>query len=124
MKYSPKLKIATEEIKQILQKHDIAASVVLHTPGFSEYLLHITPSYSCAWLENGGIRVRAKKEDYNGDEAMRNKRLTDTVNMIRLLSDTTGQNALALLEVADHIDKVIGAEHRGGGHSTHTTQNN
>jgi hypothetical protein len=31
MQYSPKLKKAMEEIKAVLNKHDIAASVILHT---------------------------------------------------------------------------------------------
>ncbi len=124
MQYSPKLKKAAEEIKQILNKYDIAANVVLHTPNYSEYLLHITPTYSCAWHENDMVRFRARKEDYNGNEIIRNQKIVDTSNMLRMLSDTSGRNALALLEVADQFDKKIGAEHGDTGHSTHTTQNN
>lgn len=60
MQYSPKLKKAMEEIKRILKDHDIAASVVLHTPGHSEYYLRINPSYSCATLNKGELRVKAK----------------------------------------------------------------
>ena len=67
MQYSPKLKKAAEEIKSILKKYDIAANVVLHTPGHSEYLLEITPTYSAAWLENGIVRFRARASDYNGN---------------------------------------------------------
>ncbi len=124
MQYSPKLKKAAEEIKQILSKYDIAANVILHTPGHSEYLLHITPTYSCAWLENNVVRFRARKEDYNGNEMIRNQRISDTLNMLRLISDTAGKNALALLEVADQFDKKIGAEHGDDSFTSHTTQNN
>lgn len=124
MQYNPKLKKAAEEIKQILQKYDIAANVVLHTPGHSEYLLHITPTYSCAWLENDMVRFRARKADYNGNEMVRNQKIADTLNMLRLLSDTAAKNALALLEVADQFDERIGANHEDGGHTSHTTQNN
>lgn len=124
MQYSPKLKKAAEEIKEILLKYDIAANVVLHTPSHSEYLLHITPSYSCAWLENGNIRFRAKKEDYNGSESIRNKKIADTTNMLRLLADTAGENALALLNVADYFDKVTYANHGDSNHSSHIQQNN
>lgn len=124
MQYSPKLKKATEEIKQILLKHDIAANVILHTPGYSEYLLHITPTYSCAWLENDMIRFRARKADYNGNAMIRDKKIADTLNMLRLLSDTAGKNALALINVADEFDKIIGADHEDRGHTSHTTQNN
>lgn len=50
MQYSPKLKKAMEDIKKILHENDIAGFVVLHTPGFSEYLNRVDPSYSCAKL--------------------------------------------------------------------------
>ena len=61
MQYSPKLKISISEIKAILEKHDIAGSIVLHTPGNSEYLMHINPTYSCAKLQDGGIRMNFEK---------------------------------------------------------------
>lgn len=44
--------------------------------------------------------------------------------MFRLLSDTSGQNALALLQVADQFDKKTGGDHEQGGHTSRTTQNN
>lgn len=124
MQYNPKLKKAAEEIKLILQKYDIAANVVLQVEGHSEYLLHITPSYSCAWLENDKVRFRAKKEDYNGNAAIRNQKIKATCNMLRLLSDTAGRNALALIEVSDQFDKIVGATHSDGGHTSHSQQNN
>jgi hypothetical protein len=31
-----------EEIKAVIKKHDLAAFVVLHTPGFSEYFTGAT----------------------------------------------------------------------------------
>lgn len=124
MQYSPKLKKAAEEIKQILQKYDIAANVVLHTPGYSEYLLHITPTYSCAWLENDSVRFRAKKEDYNGNAIVRNQKINATANMLRLLSDVAGYNALTLLHVADEFDGIVGADHNDSSHTSHSTQNN
>lgn len=106
MQYSPKLKKAAEEIKEILLKYDIAANVILHTPGFSEYLLHLTPTYSCAWIENGD----------NGNEAMRNQKIADTLNMFRLLSDTSGHTALALLR------KNWSRPHGRGTHRSHNSK--
>ena len=124
MQYSPKLKKAAEEIKEILSKYDIAANVVLHTPGHSEYLLHITPTYSAAWLENNLVRFRAKSADYNGNVAVRNQKIADTLNMLHLLSQTAGKNALALMEVSRQFDEIVGAEHGDEGFTAHTTQNN
>ena len=124
MQYSPKLKKAAEEIKQILQKYDIAANVVLHTPGHSEYLLHIKPTYSCAWIENDMIRFRARKEDYNGNTSIRDKKINDTANMLKLLSETAGHNALTLLEISKQFDNLVNANHGDSNHTSHTTQNN
>lgn len=124
MNYSPKLKKAAEEIKGILKKYDCAGHIVLHVPGFAEHILEITPSYSAAWLENDMIRFRAKKEDYNGNELIRDQKIKDTLNMLRLLADVSGKNSLALLNVADQFDKICGADHDDTSFTSHSTQNN
>lgn len=56
MQYSPKLKIAMDEIKQVLKKHDIAGFVVLHTPGFTEYLNRVDPSYSSTFMDENPVK--------------------------------------------------------------------
>ncbi len=124
MYYNPKLKKAAAEIKQILEAHDIAGVLVLHSPGNSEYILHITPSYSCASLEGDTIRFRAKASDYNGNTKIRDQKIADTANMMALLSETTAHNAMQLITVSEQFDKIVDAEHRSGGHTSHTTQNN
>lgn len=43
MQYDPKLKKVMEQIKGILKDNDITGFVVLHSPGFSEYLNHVQP---------------------------------------------------------------------------------
>lgn len=123
MQYSPKLKKAAEEIKEILKKHDIAGMCVLHTPGFAEYINDISPSYSCAKREGDGIRIKASK-DFYGSSAVRDKALSDTSNMLHTLSDVGGKQVLLLMSVSDQLDKLVNAEHEDGGHSSHTTQNN
>ena len=60
MQYSPKLKVAIEEIKQILKNNDIAGFVVIHTPGFSEFLNHVETSYSCAKVQGDEVRLKLK----------------------------------------------------------------
>ncbi len=124
MQYSPKLKIAIEEIKEILKKHDIAAVVVLSAPDFVEYLTRIDPSYSCASFIEGGIRVRAKKEDFGGNVEIRNQKLRDTANMLHNLSTVGMRNTLELSEVSQQVDKLLGSEHYGGDQTSHTQQNN
>lgn len=81
MQYSPKLKTAMERIKAILKEYDIAGAVILHSPGFSEYLIKIDASYSCAKFEADYLRVKAKlQEDFDGDKDAWTQKITYTVN--------------------------------------------
>lgn len=116
MQYSPKLKKAMEDIKSILKKYDIAGSIVLHTPGFSEYLNHIDTSYSCAKMENGGIRIRSKGRP--------KQHLADTVNMITHFSETSGMVAMQYFQIKDMLSKHIDIDETDGTHTSHTDQNN
>lgn len=125
MQYSPKLKKAAEEIKSILDKYDIAAMVVLHTPGHSEYLIKINPSYSCAFIDGEMLRVRAKlQEHFNGDKKAWEKKVSDTANMLRLLSETSGHLTISVMEMSKIVDERVNAEHNGNGHTSHNQQNN
>lgn len=125
MQYSPKLKKAMQEIKEILLKHDIAGTVTIHTPNHAEYLNHITPSYSCAKINEttGAFELKAKKIHFSNDAERINK-LTATSNMLNLLSDITAKNVLNLIQASEVTDKFLDAEHGEEGHTTHTTQNN
>lgn len=124
MTYSPKLKKAMNEIKEILKRHDIAGVVVLHTPGNSEYLNEISPTYSCAKQEGDTIRFRAKKADFKNSAELRDQCIADTSNMFSCLSDVLARNTLGLLDVSEQFDKIVDAEHGDNNHTSHTTQNN
>lgn len=125
MQYSPKLKIAAEEIKAILEKHDIAGLVVLHTPRHAEYVMKVNPSYSCAKLENDGIRIKAKlQEDFNGDKKAWETTVRDTSNMLNLISEVGGKIILSVMELSKILDEKVDAYHGDSGHSSHSTQNN
>lgn len=123
MQYSPKLKKAAAEIKAIIKKYDIAASIVLHTPGHAEFLLEITPSYSCAKLNHDHVHFKAKKEDFN-DEQKRMQTISDTANMMNCLSEVVAKNAMMLINVSEQFDKIVGSDHQGGGFTSHQTQMN
>jgi hypothetical protein len=126
MQYSPKLKKAAEEIKAILEKHDIAGIVHLHTPGHAEYITKLNPSYSCVKFQsNGDVRIQSRlQEDHNGNREERNQFQSDTSNMLSLLSDSTGNMALSIMDMSRKMDEIIGAEHGDTSHTSHTTQNN
>jgi hypothetical protein len=106
-----KLKVAAEEIKEILKKYDIAAAVVLHTPGHGEYFVQLNPSYSCAYMYNDNeVRFYSKKADYKTVDEQVQKQ-ADTSNMLRLLTDCTAFNFGSLNFLSEQFDKLVEAKH-------------
>lgn len=71
-----KLKDAAQEIHEILNKYDIAGIVYLSSQTHLEYLYHLSPSWSCALIEEGehgisGIRFRNLRKDFPTAEAQK-----------------------------------------------------
>lgn len=102
-----------EEIKAILTKYDIAASVIINGPDrghqYSEFLSHVKTSWSCAFFEGPYLRIRTRlQEDYNGDKEKRDTALQDTVRMVQGFAETgfllveSFENMLGMLK--SHID--------------------
>jgi hypothetical protein len=122
MQYSPKLKKAMEEIKEILKKNDIAGFVVLHTPGFSEYLNHVLTSYSCATVLPEGVRLRLKGSEVCREKA---KELAEgTYNMITHLAKHIATNAEMYINCEEQLMEKWGGNSDSGTHSSHNQQNN
>lgn len=122
-KFSPKLKEAMEEIKLILNKHDIAGAIVLHEVGFSEFLFKIDPSYSCCFFEKnegGGdmLRIRAKAADYAGGASERNQKIADTSNMLHHLVETGNHVRETMAKLSEKIDELCETEHFGSSGET------
>ena len=109
-----KIKVATEEIKEILRKHDLAGAVSLHTPGRAYMFLHFNTSYSCAYIyDEMHMRITSKASDYATIEEHYQK-VKDTSNMFKMLSDTTGIIYASLLKYSSTLDGAIHAEHEQG----------
>ena len=117
MNYHPKLKIAMQEIKEILKKHDIAGAVALHTPGFGEFYLDVEPSYSGAKVTGETVRINIKKENLKTKGA-------DTSNMFHILSDNLMMLAVMTSDVSGIVDKHLESSHFGPGFTSHQEQNN
>lgn len=124
MQYSPKLKTAMEEIKAILSKHDIGAMVVLHTPGYSEFLNKLNPSYSCIIQDGDHVRFKSKLADYNGDKQAWQKKTTDSLNLLQCVVETTGMILMPLMDFTEKLEKALDAESNGSNFTSHTSQNN
>jgi len=83
--YSKKLRKVIAKIKKIIKSNDIAGSVVLYEPGFSEYLVVIDPIYSkIRFGDKPGQMVIMDdlQRDYYGDEKLRRESLEGTMNML------------------------------------------
>ena len=113
-----------EEIKTILAKHDIGAVVILHTPGNSEFLCKLNPSYSCIVQTGDHVRFRSKLADYNGDKKAWERKTTDSLNLLQCVTEVGGHVVLSLMPLADELTKKLGDNSGPGDFSSHTTQNN
>lgn len=118
-----------QEITDILSKHDIAGMIVLHTPGFSEHLIKVDPTYSCARIVHDknreGIRVRAKlQEDFQGNKNLQKKKIEDTINMFDHFSTIGGMQVMNILDTFDMLKKNVDFDSTPGDHTSNTQQNN
>lgn len=123
MQYSPKLKKAMVQIEAILKENDIAGAVVLHTPGFSEYLNHVKTSYSCVTMEEDRMAIHLKEKEIGREKALA---LADgTFNMMHHLTANTVAQADMYMKCYDLLkEKWGGTDLGGGGHTSHRQQNN
>jgi hypothetical protein len=118
--YSPKLKEAMAEIKAVLKKHDIAAHVLLHEPGYSEYLNAIEPSWSLIRIVDDGIRVRSKLlEDFGGDKEAQHKASEATASLIRHFADVLYRDAEVFESLHAMLIKHWDITYSGGVHTPH-----
>lgn len=78
----PKLQAAMEEVKVILKKHDIGAVIVLGSQTHTEYLLELSPTWSCITIEDDGlVRFRALRKDFASKEEQ-GKVITDSAGLL------------------------------------------
>ena len=102
MQYSPKLKKAMQQIQAILTENDIAGFVVLHAPGYSEFLNHVTTSYSCAMIENDRIHLKLSAKQIGIEKAK--EIANNTLNMSKKLGvKIDGKHTLA--DIYNSTDK-------------------
>lgn len=114
-----RLKIARAKIEGVLQEHDLAAVIVLHTPGMTEFFYSVTPSYSCAWIDEkaGQLRVKSELANYGGDKAMQIRDQAATANMIHGLAADLLNAAGMFGSIAHFVDRALRAEHTEAVHT-------
>jgi hypothetical protein len=108
-----RLKLARAKIEAILKEHDLGGVVVLHTPGMTEFFYDITPSYSCAWIDEAGsqLRVKSKLADYGGDKDAQLRDQAATTNMVHAFASDLRSAAGMFGSIAPFLDRKLRAEH-------------
>lgn len=111
-----------EEIKAVLTKHDIGGLVVIHTPGFHEYLFKVDPSYSCAAIDPmRGLRVKTNPSD---PLEVKKQLVSDTINMLDHFSLGGGNLVMQSVDMLEMLKKKVNWTSEDGGHTGHSQQNN
>lgn len=124
MQYSPKLKVAMAEINAIIEKHDIGGMVILHEPGFAEFKLNLSPSYSAVKTNGDEIRLKSNAEMFGGDKEKQMKVLEDSINLLDLMSSCGGNMTMTMIELLELVKKKVDFIRTDRGFSSGTTQNN
>ena len=109
--YSPKLRKAMAEIKEVLDKYDIVGLVVLHEPSHGEFLLKINPSYSCISFQTDGIRINTKPFD---SKESKSDAVKNTCNMTSSLFEMISKQVDNLKQVDDFLTETFDAKHTTG----------
>lgn len=95
----PKLQMAMEEIKAIIQKHDLSASVLLQNQTHGEFFYELSPSWSCITLTTDGqIGVKCKAKTGGDDEK---ERLRVSVGLIMGILDHARKQEKNMSEVVE-----------------------
>ena len=107
----PKLKQAAEEIKAILKRHDITATVCLQSQGHLEFLRVLEATWSCARLEptpdGGEIRIRAKRADFESADAQK-QMVSDTAGMVFGFHHHAEQEAAIFARLLALLSQTVG----------------
>lgn len=106
----PKLKLAMEEIKEILKRHDIAAIVHLQSQAHGEFLYSLSPSWSCASLSDDG-RFRFKADIKTKPETDKERARVTTGMLISFL-DAAEKQKQDMTTAARLVGKHMEIQHR------------
>lgn len=108
-----RLKVARAEIEAIIQKHDLAGAVVLHTPGMAEWFYQVNPSYSVLHVDEqaGTARVKSRLVDYGGRRQLQLLDQACTANMVASLASELRLGAGMFAFLQRVVDHAAHAEH-------------
>jgi len=117
-RYDPRLREAAAEIEAVLKKYDCMGLVHLTGKSHGEFLMHLTPSWSCISLEETkdgkmGIRIRAKGVKVNTPE---HENLTATVAAICDFADQCNNWGGTMYKIKAMLQEKMVIDHDPLGH--------
>lgn len=101
--YDPRLKIAAKEIRNILEKHQVAGSINLASDTHGEVCMYF-PRWSLVQLQGNSIHI--------GLRAKEPERSNASVFMLMALRDSVTEHAMALTDVTERL--IVAVEAKGG----------
>lgn len=106
----PKLKEAMAEIKGVLQKHNIAGYISIVSETHSEFLLHVTPTWSAFKWEDDILRFRVKEKEVGKQKA---KALSElSCHIIYQIRDLCAQGFIFAENMTQLIETQLEVEHK------------
>lgn len=100
-----------EEIKDVLEKHDICGVVMLASQTHVEHFTKVHASWSCARYDGEMVRFYAKLEDFPSLEAQK-ECVTDTIGIMVGLMDVCRDMADQLQKLLEHLSHKFQITHR------------
>lgn len=75
----PKLIAAARELEEVLHKHELMGMVFFASQERGGFVLHLSPPWSCVFMNGDEIRIRAKREDFKTQDEQA-KVITDAMH--------------------------------------------
>jgi len=104
------LQEAAQEITAILRKHDIAGVVIFGNKTHSDFVLELTPTWSCAKMEGEFLRIKCNSALYP-DAAERKAVLERTAGMLMDVLDCKRSIDAGILSIVKVLDSKLGITH-------------
>lgn len=105
----PKLKLAMEEIKAVLNKHDIAGMCFLASPSHTEFLIKLDATWTCFIHEGGLLRLRALAKDFPNPAEHKKvieKSLGVALGFMRTMEHTNQTLAAMVIQASESVGKI------------------
>jgi hypothetical protein len=108
--FDPKLKMAADDIKKILDQYDIAGVAVLHSPTHTEFLMKVDTDHSLAKMDGKKFKVDdieptifLNDDDKKQWENNRREMIFKTLNMVINLQIVATNVVVALSQAQGYI---------------------